>query len=207
MTAYELTNVKNIYEQISSEFDVTRTYKWSWINDYLNTLPNNSLICDIGCGNGRNMNSPNHKFIGIDNCTGFLNICKKQNLNVIESNMTDIKLKSNSIDHIICIASFHHLSNNENRLKSLHEMKRILKNKNSTILLSVWSINQPKKTRVTFNHYGDTMVPWKNKHDRYYYIFKIDEVKELFIKAGLELIEHKYDCGNEIFILKPNDDC
>ena len=203
MTTYELENVKNIYEQISNEFDVTRTYKWSWINDHLNTLPDNSFICDIGCGNGRNMKSTKHRFIGVDNCKGFLNICKKQELNVIESDMTDIKLESNSIDHIICIASFHHLSNKENRMKSLMEMKRLLKYDNSTILLSVWSINQPKKTRVTFDHYGDTLVSWKNTHDRYYYIFNVEEIKSLFIEANLQLIDHKYDCGNEIYLLKP----
>jgi len=202
MTTYELENVKNIYEQISSEFDVTRTYKWSWIENYLDSLPENSFICDIGCGNGRNMVSTQHRFIGVDNCVGFINICKRKKLNVIESDMTNIKLKSNSIEHIICIASFHHLSNKENRIKSLHEMKRLLKDNNSTILLSVWSIDQPKKTRVIFEKYGDTMVSWKNKHDRYYYIFQIDEIKELFKEVGLRIQKHIYDCGNEIFILE-----
>lgn len=202
MTTYELINVKNIYEQIAHEFDVTRTYKWSWINDYIDNLPTDSLICDIGCGNGRNMKSLKHKFIGVDNCTEFINICRSQNLNVIESDMLNINLDSNSVDHIICIAAFHHLSNKKNRLQALYEMKRLLKNNNSTILLSVWSMVQPKKTRVTFEKYGDNMVSWKNKFERYYYIFRLNEIKDLFIEAGLQLIEQNYDCGNEIFLLK-----
>ena len=99
------------------------------------------------------------------------------------------------------IASFHHLSNNENRIKALLEMKRIIKD-DGQIIISVWSINQPKKTRVTFENYGDNMVYWKNKHARYYYIFKLDEIRTLVHTAGLIIIDSYYDCGNEIFILK-----
>ena len=72
---------------------------------------------------------------------------------------------------------------------------------------AVWSINQPKKTRRIFNDYGDSTVLWDNYgtiYERYYYIFKVDEIKNLFKKAGLELIKHNYDCGNEIFILTKN---
>ena len=117
--------------------------------------------------------------------------------------MTNIPLQSNTFDAIICIASFHHLSNYELRLQSLKEMKRLIK-PNRNILLSVWSINQPKKTKKIFNSYGDTFVTY-NKfgtiYERYYYIFKIDEIKNLFKNIGLILKHHFYDCGNEIFIL------
>ena len=45
-------------------------------------------------------------------------------------------------------------------------------------------------------------IYWKNKYPRYYYIFDLNEIINLFTKAGLILIEKKYDCGNEIFLLK-----
>ena len=85
-------------------------------------------------------------------------------------------------------------------------MKRLIKS-GCKILLSVWSINQPKKTRRIFNDYGDSTVLWDNYgtiYERYYYIFKVDEIKKLFEEAGLELIKHEYDCGNEIFTLTKN---
>ena len=115
--------------------------------------------------------------------------------------MTNINLPSDSADVVICIASFHHLSSDENRIKALNEMKRLIKS-NGNIIISVWSINQPKKTRVTFDHYGDNIVYWKNKHPRYYYIFKLDELEELFNRTKLEIVNKIYDCGNEIYILK-----
>ena len=199
----EKNNVKDVYEIISKHFSNTRVFTWSWISDFVNSLEKNSLILDIGCGNGRNMEFNNYNFIGIDNCDGFLNICREKKLNVLNASMTNIPLLSNTFDAIICIASFHHLSSNISRLNSLLEMKRLLKN-NGKIMLSIWSINQPLKTKKVFKKYGDTIVTY-NKfgeiYERYYYIFKIDEIKKLFIQSGLLLLKHNYDCGNEIFIL------
>ena len=200
---YEKQYVKDVYENIANRFDSTRLYTLSWIEEFLEKLPSTSLVYDIGCGNGRNMMNNKIKFIGIDNCENFINICKSKNLEVINSNITNIPLDNNSCDAIICIAVFHQLSNSDNRLNALLEMKRLIKS-GSKILLSVWSINQPKKTRRTFYKYGDNIVSWNNYgtiYERYYYIFKLDEIKNLFKKAGLLVIKHHYDCGNEIFIL------
>ena len=199
----ELTNVKEIYEIIAKHFNSTRNYTWKWINDFLNSLPNGSIVYDLGCGNGRNMMNKNINFIGIDNCNNFIEICKNKNLNVINSNIINIPLPDNSADAIICIATFHHLYTHENRLASLNEMKRLIK-PNCKILLSVWSINQPKKTRKIFTKYGNNIVTWNSYgriYERYYYIFKFKEIKKLFLDVGLNVISYKYDCGNEIFIL------
>ena len=55
MSSYEILNVKNIYDEIAHEFNKTRGYYWKPITDFIDNLENNSLIYDIGCGNGRNM--------------------------------------------------------------------------------------------------------------------------------------------------------
>jgi len=207
MSLIEDINVKNVYEIIASHFSCTRTYQWSWVTNFLESLKEKSIVYDLGCGNGRNMIYNNLSFVGIDNCKNFVNICRKKNLNVIESNLMSIPLKNESCDAIICIAVFHHFSCDENRLKVLNEIYRLLK-PNGKILLSVWSINQPEKTKRKFNNYGDTIVNWNtNKHKenqiipRYYYIFEINEIKNLLNE---EFIIDKYywDCGNEIFELK-----
>ena len=196
--------VKNVYENIANHFDNTRTYTWSWIDEFLNNLNLNSTVYDIGCGNGRNMLKKNLHFIGVDNCENFVKICHKKNLNVINANMINIPLLNNSADAIMCIAVFHHLSTEKLRLDALLEMKRLIK-KNGKILLSVWSINQPRKTRRVFNSYGNNIVLWNNNkgkiYERYYYIFKLEEIKDLFKKVGLTIINYEYNCGNDIFTL------
>ena len=196
----EKTYVKDVYEEIAEHFKVTRVYTWPWITNFINELNNNSVIYDIGCGNGRNMNFNNHIMIGIDNCEKFVDMCLKDNKLAIYSNITKINLPNNSADAIICIASFHHLSNYDNRIKTLQEIKRLIK-PGHKILLSVWSMNQPKKTRVVFKNYGNQLVSWNNKYKRYYYIFSIQEIQLLIVSVGLIILEYKYDCGNEIFIL------
>ena len=75
----------------------------------------------------------------------------------------------------------------------------------SRCLISVWSKNQPEKTKRKFDNYGDNYVPWNKDgeiYQRYYYIFRLEEIQTLFIDIGFQILEHKWDCGNEIFILK-----
>jgi len=217
--------VKDVYNKIAPHFNHTRVYKWAWINDFMNCYNSLDLVYDIGCGSGRNITPPKYcdkmlnndfpKCIGIDNCREFINICREKNLDVIECDMLSLPFDDNTADGIISIASFHHLSTRDRRINALMEMKRVLKysnmdNKNGInsgkILLSVWSINQPEKTRRKFK-YGNTIVPWNNNgevFDRYYYIFKNEEMIELFEYVGLRAERHFWDCGNEIYILTKN---
>lgn len=194
----------NVYDKIAHHFNNTRIYQWEWVKTFLSSIEKYSIVYDIGCGNGRNMTNNDLIMYGVDSCKSFVNMCNQKGLNVFESCMTSLPFRSESADAIICIASFHHLKTEEERLKTLLEMKRVLK-KNGMILLSVWSIHQPSKTRRVFYTYGDTIVPW-NKYgetfERFYYIFKIEEFESLCSKTGITILKHFYDCGNEVFCLQ-----
>ena len=196
----ENINVKDVYEIIANDFDDTRKAHWDWIEDFLNQFPKKSLIYDIGCGSGRNIREG---MIGIDNCHNFIKICKSKDLNVILGNMNDLPFETNSGIGLISIASFHHLKTVELRLKTLSEFKRVLV-KGSRLMISVWSINQGENKKLKFV-YGDNLVPWTKHgktHQRYYYIFKNQEIIDLFEKVGMKLIKHQWNHGNEIFILE-----
>ncbi len=196
--------VKDVYEVIASQFDNKRYAQWDWIETFLDRFEPNSLVYDVGCGPGRNIRPG---MIGVDNCENFIKICKNKNKDVILSDMTNLSLESNSGVGIICIAAFHHLNNPSDRLKALMEFKRVLKS-GSRIMISVWSINQShagKGNRKLTFHYGDNLVPWNSNgviYNRYYYIFEINEIKELFKKAELKLVDHFWNHGNEIYILE-----
>ena len=200
-------HVREVYEKIAKHFSNTRVYTWSWIRDFIERQPSNSLIYDIGCGNGRNMNQErDKKFIGIDNCREFLKICRERGLEVVEASMTSIPLLSGTADAIICIAAFHHLSKMDDRILALLEMKRLIKS-GGRILISVWAKEQPTKTRRTFDRYGDNMVRWDKfgeKYDRYYYIFEKKEIERLFRTAGLTIMRYSLECGNMVYEVEKN---
>ena len=192
----EDTFVKGAYDKISNEFKKTRVFTWRWCDNFMNELKKHTTLLDIGCGTGRNMNYKDIYTIGIDISIEQLKECDD---NTIQGDMTKMPFKNNSIDNIICIASFHHLSTLERRIICLSEMKRVLKD-GGKILLSVWSINQPKKTRRVFSTFGNTIVYWK-KIPRFYYIFTKNEIIDL-LNNYFTIISHIWDCGNEIFILE-----
>ena len=52
---FEKNLVHNTYDQIANKFNLTRLYIWPCVKTFLNSLNNNDLIADIGCGSGRNL--------------------------------------------------------------------------------------------------------------------------------------------------------
>ena len=52
MTHFEIENVKNVYDQISPHFDITRKSVWPDVEQFVKTFSSNSYVLDAGCGNG-----------------------------------------------------------------------------------------------------------------------------------------------------------
>ena len=202
-------SVQESYDLIAKYFAVTRVFTWKWTDNFINSLSNHNIILDIGSGNGRNSNYNNHIVFCIDISNEQLKMNYFKNNLSIHANMISIPFKNNAFDSILSIASFHHLKTIKERHSCLKEMKRVL-TKNGKILLSVWSIDQPKKTKRIFTNYGDNIVNWNtNRKDtngdfiiipRYYYIFKLDEIKEL-LREYFIIDKYYWDSGNEIFEL------
>jgi tRNA (uracil-5-)-methyltransferase TRM9 len=202
---FETEHVKSIYENIANNFSDKRFSSWDWIDNFIYSIPKESTILDIGCGNGRNMKYPNYNFYGVDNCSNFVKLAKQISPNVYLADMTYLPFDDSSFDAIISIASFHHLSSPERREQALYEMYRVLK-PNGKILMSIWSINQSHNKKLDNKFvYGDNIVPFKNNKgdnigNRFYYIFQLAEIYNLISKY-FRIETHNWIHGNEIFIL------
>jgi len=108
---------KEIYNEISDYFNITRYTIWPCVKKFLHIFPSSSILLDVGCGNGKNMlYRKDLIFKGIDFSDKLVDICKNKNLDVIESSMTNIPFQSDYFDGIITIASYHHLSNDKYRM-------------------------------------------------------------------------------------------
>ena len=128
--------VKNIYDEIGKYFNKTRAYLWNGIKNFVESLKKDSLVLDIGCGNGKNMLIRNDcVFIGIDNSKTLIEICKEKGLNVILADMRVLPFNDNKFDHLISVASFHHIEKEEDRIKTFKVLLQIGYTSNSTLIL------------------------------------------------------------------------
>ena len=202
--------IKEIYNKIANDFDMRRVRIWPCVSDFLHTFNSNSIILDIGCGNGKNMLFKNDLiFKGIDISNKLVDICKKKGLDVLEGSMTSLPYDSNSFDGIITIASYHHLSTDIERKEALDEMYKVLK-PNGRALIVVWAMEQPDDSTFHFTK-ADELVPWKTKlgqknqtYYRYYHIYsKGDLENEVRIfKPEFHIEQVGWQKGNWYIVLK-----
>lgn len=145
----EMENVHNVYNEIGNHFSQTRHSPWPKIENFINNLPENSILLDVGCGNGKylRINDKIAKF-GCDRSEKLIQICHQRNFQVFQCDCLQIPIKDGSIDACISIAVIHHLATPERRLQAIKEMLRIL-NVNGLALVYVWAKDQIKDNLKT----------------------------------------------------------
>lgn len=206
-------SIQEVYEKIALHFSQTRSRIWPQVKTFLNSLDDNKEILDIGCGNGKNMyQHSNLKFYGIDTCNNFLKIINEK---ILKDNLDNITLKygdirnipyeDNTFDNFMCIACYHHLNNNNDRIKALNEMYRILK-KDGIGLITMWAMEQEDDSPFHFTE-RDTMLEWKcrtdrKKYYRYYRIYRENDFEEEVNKTSFKIINKSYCKGNWNYILQ-----
>jgi tRNA (uracil-5-)-methyltransferase TRM9 len=203
-------DIKECYTQIASSFSGTRFTVWNKVKVFLDEIPNNALIGDIGCGNGKNMlyRKDELNYEGMDLCPEFIKICQERGLNVRDGNILNIPFTNNYFDYVICIAVIHHLDKREDRIKAISELLRITKPEGK-LLIYVWSFNQYETNEKRKFTQKDEMVPFYDKISkltfyRYYHLYDMDEL----ISEVKSISEYKFkieksfnDKNNECIIL------
>ena len=200
-------SVREVYDKIATYFDVTRVRIWGSVRTFLESLPKDSYLLDVGAGNGTNiMYRPELKFKGIDFSKEQVRICQGKGLDVIEASMVQLPFSDNEFDNMICIASYHHLDNDVERQKSLNEMYRCLK-PNGRILMTVWAMEQFEGSTFNFTK-RDELVSWKSKEDevyyRYYHIYNKGDIEEEItrLEPRFKIKEVGWEVGNWWVILE-----
>lgn len=201
----EKMDIETFYNTIADEFDKTRVRLWPCVISFLDEFQSNAEILDIGCGNGKYMNYRDDINIkGIDISTNLIEICKKKGFDVIKAPMTDIPFTDNKFDGIICIASYHHLNNDDDRKKTLDEIYRILK-PGGIAFIEVWGVVQTSPINKNAENFtkNANLVKWTSVKTgqifyRYYNIYsegELDnEIKKL--KPEFNIIDSGYEKGN-----------
>ena len=195
------------WDKISDSFDKTRRKPWQICLDYIKIQSKNDIFADFGCGNGRHLIPAARYFkkvIGIDLSNKLLDIVKEklkmneiENVELIHSNLINIPIEDQQIDTAIYIAALHNIKHRKNRIKSLKELKRVMKKK-GTAMISVWSREQEKFRDLFENinkknqEIGDIEIKWRQENldvTRFYHLYSEEEFKEDLKKAGLQIKE------------------
>jgi ubiquinone/menaquinone biosynthesis C-methylase UbiE len=200
-----ITKIEIFYDKIADEFDKTRVSLWRCVISFLNEFKNGSMVLDIGCGNGKYMNYRNDIIMkGIDISINLVEICKKKGFDVTKAAMTDIPYPDNCFDGFISIASYHHLTNDEDRKRTLDEMHRILKI-GGIGLIEVWAQEQPNNINKNASNFKrkSNLVKWTSIktgeiYYRYYNIYSNGDIENeiMRLKPEFKIIESGYEKGN-----------
>jgi len=204
MTEHHFKNSEKTWDTIAESFDNTRRAPWQYVIDFINDLSDSDVVADIGCGNGRHLILCAEKcknVIGLDISRILLKISQKkikennENSEFIQGNLVNIPIKNCFFDAVLYIAALHNIKGRKNRIQSLSEVKRILKD-NGRALVSVWSRDQ-EKFRDCFSEnfhsdieLGDIEIFWRqNKLNvpRFYHLYSKDEFINDVKKSGLKI--------------------
>jgi len=207
-----MTDIEKIYDLIAYEFDKTRVRLWNCVKLFLNEFSSNSIILDVGCGNGKYFNYRNDIIMkGIDISQELVNICNKKGFDVIKGNMNCLPYDDNIYDGIICIASYHHLNNDDDRKKTLNEFYRVLKH-GGLCFIEVWAkeqeLNNCNKNCEEFKKKSN-LVKWTSiktgeVYYRFYNIYSNGELETEInnLEPRFKIINNGYEKGNYYIILQ-----
>jgi len=138
----EQNYVKKTYDDIAEDFSSTRYKKWPKVESFLRGLPGESLVLDVGCGNGKYLDNPSTFNIGCDLSRNLLMICKSRGYEVVQCDMLHLPFRRRMFDAIICIAALHHVATKQRRHHCLEGMTNLLFSRSSKLLIQVWSFEQ-----------------------------------------------------------------
>ena len=186
------------YDIHATDFSKSRFRIWPHIKSFLDGLPSNSKVLDIGCGNGKNMTyRTDIQMYGLEKSQALCNICAAKGLKVVQGDALKLPFEDNSFDAIIMIAVIHHIHPEQHK-QVLQEIKRVLK-PSGKCLITNWSVEQPEDARRQFQ-VGLNWVIWKGKEGTPlpYWIMDKTLAHEFvnYMPAGLQLTDLEWEAGN-----------
>lgn len=155
-----------------------------YLDAFIELLPHNSHVLDVGCGMGhysKYVSDKGVKVTGVDFSEGMLKIAKEKypEIEFINADICDLKGKLEGIyDGIVIAFVFHHLSKDEVE-KCLKELKRLCKSATKLIIFvpegtKTYIQEEPFNTQYKYkiNEYAkEELTDLLNKHG-----FKVDKI-------------------------------
>ncbi len=181
-------NQKQIWDNIAEEWFEFRAEPMECTLKFLKDKK--GKVLDLGSGAGRHLvKIKNGKMYLVDFSEEMIKLAKKKSekekikAEFFVSQITKLDFENDFFDSAICISSLHCVEGKENREKVVEELYRVLK-PNAKAEIGVWNKNSKR-----FKNSGkEKYVKWRDKGERYYYLFDEKEIHDLFERCGFKII-------------------
>ena len=179
-----LKPIQEVYDEIAEVFSKTRRALWPGVRKFLDSIPPNSKILDLGCGNGKYLSyrAKDCTMYGCDTCIPLIRIAREKHPKalIIHADGTSLPYSDNFFDAVMSIAVIHHLPLKAQRTSFVEEMLRVVR-PGGKLLITVWATEAQKPTWTPMGD-NDYIVPWNGKesHDRFYHLYTKEEAQTIF---------------------------
>ena len=169
-----------VYNDLAPHYRAVSYPRWDIIEMFIESLPPNSTLLDIGCGSGRFLDI-NDKIVnvGLDPAIEQCKLCReKGHTDVLCANGLRLPFRDETFDHAICVHVIHHFPTAELRAALLRELCRVLRVA-GTAIVTAWSTSHGSER--------EELVPWTDTRgvgdkpglERFFHYFEPGEFGEL----------------------------
>jgi len=145
----EILSAKDFFDKLAPYYDVIYKERFKEktkeeVTFIQNFLHKKATLLDIACGTARHLielKTKGYEVMGIDLSSNILQIARnkiknlKLNIKLIQADMKNLPLLTQSVDMIICLfSSFCHLVTQDDQQKGVNEIYRVLKDEGIVIL-------------------------------------------------------------------------